>query len=103
MKYLFAVRDVVAGAFGSLHAEKHEAVAIRNFVTACVQPDSMFAKFPKDYELVCLGEFREDAGEYSLDDGHLPIFGGVPRVVITAQAAIASSNPDGQLSLIKEA
>lgn len=80
---LFAVRDVVAGAFGNLHAEKHEAVAIRNFVTACVQPDSLFQKFPKDYELVCLGEF-DDTG----DD--VPVTGCEPRVVITAEAAISS-------------
>lgn len=99
MKLLFAVRDVVANAFGSLHAEKHEAVAIRNFVTACVEPGSMFQKFPADYELVCLGHFGEDEGEI---DVH-PIVGAAPRVVITAAAAIASATPAGQPALVKEA
>lgn len=101
MKFLFAVRDVVSGSFGSLHAEKHEAVAVRNFVTACLEDGSLFRRFPKDYELVCLGEFREDVQEFAEGDGHLPIFGCVPRVIMSAAAAISSV--EGQPALVREA
>lgn len=99
---LYALHDRKAKAFSSFHVERSDAVASRGFVDAVLQPNSVFGKYPEDFELVSLCDVSQDyedlasqsmVGEYSF------------AVVLTAAQVIASQpRPDqGQLSLLKEA
>lgn len=60
---MYQVRDLVAGVLvGPVLLERSDAPAVRSFYLAFDDPKSMFAQFPKDYELCCLGEYDDEVG-----------------------------------------
>lgn len=98
MNYLlFAIRDLAAGMLtGQLMMLSHDAVAIRSFGEVCANPETLVSKYPREFDLVCLGE---------LVDG-LVVGYDEPRVVITAEKWFASQpaaeTVDQQLPLLRE-
>lgn len=60
MKKLYVVWDLVALAVVSgVLVYAGDAAAVRAFGDALSDPQSPYAKHPKDFALVCLGELRE--------------------------------------------
>lgn len=97
---LYALNDKKASALSSFHVERSDAVASRGFVDAVVSPNSTFAKYPEDFELVCLCDVSQDYEGLS----PIEILNNIQfRVVITAEQVLAAQPKSGQLELIKEA
>lgn len=95
---LYALHDKKAKALSSFHVERSDAVASRGFAEA-VKPDSVFAKYADDFELVALCDVSQDyEGQF---EGLELVAPHAVRVVITA-AQIVASRPldDRQLSLL---
>jgi len=101
---LYALHDKKAKAFSSFHVEKNDTVASRGFAEAVTQANSVFGKYPDDFELVSLCDVSQD---YEND---LPVtmqyfvepYNAV--VVLTARQVVdLQPKADGQLSLLKEA
>lgn len=98
---LYALHDKKARSFSSFHVERSDAVASRAFVDAVMQKDSVFGKYPEDFELVSLCDVHDCYDTF-------PDFQAVGQmqfvVVITAaQVVVSQARADGQLSLLKEA
>lgn len=98
---LYALHDKKAKALSSFHVERSDAVASRGFVDAVLQPNSVFGKYPEDFELVSLCDVSQDYDDLS----GLEVVSSVEfRSVLSAVHVIASQpKADGQLSLLKEA
>lgn len=97
---LYALHDKKAKALSSFHVERSDAVASRGFAEA-VKPDSVFAKYAEDFELVALADVWE-SGQQELPLTEQEMVQPFPmRVVITA-AQVVASRPldDRQLSLL---
>ena len=62
MRLLIAVFDRKAEVYGEVYNAVSRAVAIRDFEAACNMPDSKFAKWPEDFQLVSVGEFDPVTG-----------------------------------------
>lgn len=98
---LYALNDKKAMSLSSFHVERSDAVATRGFAEAVLQPNSVFGKYPADFELVSLCDVSQDYEGIS----PLEIVNDVEfRVVVTAQQIVdMQPKADGQLSLLKEA
>lgn len=59
---IYAVRDVKSG-YGSLLLEQNDAVAMRNFYNAFVDPKSVLHNNRKDFDLLRIGEFDNETGQ----------------------------------------
>lgn len=93
MRFLYAVFDRKAQSYGPVMSYPHDAVATRDFGTACADSNSMLSKYPEDFELRCIG---------TLDDGDFcPVTSCEPHVVVTA-AAVKAMNESGP-ELVREA
>lgn len=92
---IFTIHDAAAGAYLApffLHAE---AMAIRTF-SDCINDDNhQFGRHPKDYNILCLGEFDDNAGTFEIYQTPKPLGNGLSFVQ-------TESNPS-QLHLLKEA
>lgn len=84
---LYALHDKKSGHLSAFHVEKSDAVASRNFAEAVKQKDSVFSKYPDDFELVALAEVRE-VYEVPLDELVQPFV--APHRVITAEQVVAT-------------
>jgi len=62
MNRLYCVRDRKANLFWRPVVERDHVQAIRSFENSCRQADSVFAKWPGDYELLHIGDFDESTG-----------------------------------------
>lgn len=63
MKFLYCVRDVKANDVGDqVMVCRADAVAIRAFSDALssTDPRSLMAKYPDDYELICIGAMSDE-------------------------------------------
>lgn len=98
---LYALHDKKAKSLSSFHVERSDVVASRGFVDAVMQKDSLFAKYPSDFELVSLCDVSQ---EYEGQWGELEMV-SVPdcRVVITAQQVLDAQPVPAQLPLKLEA
>jgi len=97
---LYALNDKKAMSLSSFHVERSDAVATRGFAEAVTQPNSVFGKYPQDFELVCLCDVSQDYEGLS----PLEILNNVEfRVVVSAQQIVDLQPKSGQLELIKEA
>lgn len=97
---LYALHDKKAKAFSSFHVERSDTVASRGFVDAVLQANSVFGKYPDDFELVSLCDVSQD---YE-DIGDVVVRAFPVTSVITARQVVdAQPKADGQLSLLKEA
>ena len=70
---VYSVHDRKAQIFNRPFFDSNEVFARRNFERALNDPDSMFASYPNDFELVCLGEFDDLTGKITMLD--------IPRLV----------------------
>lgn len=87
MPKLYALHDKKAKALSSFHVEKSDPVASRNFAEAVKQKDSVFQKYPEDFELVALAEVRDEVHE-RVHELVQPFV--APFVVITAEQIVAT-------------
>lgn len=62
--YVYAVHDDKAGAFLSPFFVARDAMAIRMFSDAVNDPNTMFAKHPKDFTLFRLARYDDNTGEF---------------------------------------
>lgn len=68
MKY-FAIRDKAIGSFLPMFSAKTRALAIRMVEDAARDPNGQFVKHLSDYALYELGDFDEDSGSFTANDG----------------------------------
>lgn len=97
MKNIYAVRDKVANAIvGTLWLLGADAPAIRIFTDIASDPQSMLAKHPGDFELLCLGELAAEAtnilGEPT-GENLGPLIAIKSRVVLDGAAWAATQQP----------
>lgn len=60
---MYQLRDKVAACLvGPILLERSDPPAVRMFYAGCEDPQSNLSKSPKDYELVCLGEYDDEVG-----------------------------------------
>lgn len=61
MRWLYVVRDVKAEDVGEqVMVCKSDAVAVRAFTDALLNPNNFMAKYPEDYELLEIGSLGDD-------------------------------------------
>lgn len=81
MTGIYAVLDLVANEIkGGLHLHKADAAAVRMFTDALVDPNTILAQHPQDFNLLHMADLTEDNSVTPID-----MFGG-PRVVLTGKA-----------------
>lgn len=98
---LYALHDKKAKALSSFHVERSDVVASRGFVDAVMAKDSLFAKYPQDFELVSLCDVSQ---EYEGEFDDVVLVGlSDQRVVITAQQVLDAQPVPAQLPLKLEA
>lgn len=66
MVKIYSVRDQYTG-YGQPFTAASDAVAIRDFRIACNKADSLLYASPKDFDLMCLGNFDPELGVISAD------------------------------------
>lgn len=102
---LYALHDKKAGALSSFHVERSDAQASRGFADAVNQPNSVFSKYPDDFELVAVADvFDQVSGDQTLD-GYAQPYGQLV-VILTASQVVALQervSQNGQLSLMEGA
>lgn len=101
---LYALHDKKAKSLSSFHVEKSDVVASRGFAEAVMQPNSLFSKYPEDFELVSLCHVSQEY-EGQFDDvefvNSLKVDLGV---VITAEQVLAAQpKADAQIPMRLEA
>jgi len=62
MNKVYCVRDRKAKIFHKPFIERDHVMAIRGFEDACKNPETPFAKWPGDFELLYLGDFDPATG-----------------------------------------
>lgn len=95
MRQLYSVWDRKAEAYGPVMSYAHDAVAVRDFQSACAEPSSSLYRYPSDFELHSIAELQ--------DSPVMPVEAHAPRVVITAAAIAALRPAEGKPELVKEA
>lgn len=76
MKRIYAIIDTKADALiGGLQLHAHEAAAVRTFGDVAADPQTMLARHPDDFELVCLGKLNDDHTITAMEQ-HLVIITG---------------------------
>lgn len=98
---LYALHDKKANALSSFHVEKSDAVASRGFAEAVSQPNSVFGKYPDDFELVAIASVDDSTAGAMPEDLITPL--GLVTIVTARQIVDLRGVGDAQLSLIKEA
>lgn len=93
MRHLYAIFDKKATAYGPVVSAAHDAVATRDFVAACGDPNSSLARFAEDFEFHRLASLDERTGRIAQE--------GLPAVIVTA-SAVKAMNAAGP-ELLKEA
>lgn len=96
MKQLYAIFDKKSESYGPLMGVAHEAIAVREFGSACDSSDSFLSKYPEDFELHYLGDFSDVRGDCE-GTNVKPVVGAAPMVVISATAWIASGGVVSQV------
>lgn len=92
MTQLYIIRDTLAQApSGPLVVLEHDAVAIRMFREILSDPNSMVARFAKDHELLCIGDFdRETCNVYTNGQPRVVISGEVLAAILEAEQAVTA-------------
>lgn len=98
MRFIYAVFDKKAKAYGALVSATHDAVATRDFGAACQDGSTSLSRFPEDFELHRLGQLQDQL----VGDREIPVVGCEPVVVVTAAAVKAMGQPS-RPELVKEA
>lgn len=95
MKTIYAIRDTIANDLVGtqmyiLFVFRTDQQAERYFADAILEPTSMLAKHPSDYELIKIGDL-DDEGNIIKEHG--------PEVVTTGDTLIAAQTPKTEESL----
>jgi len=61
---VLAVYDEKAEAFAAPFFQQSDVLALRAFVAACRDTDSLLHKFPRDYALYKLGTYDDNVGRF---------------------------------------
>lgn len=91
---IFTIHDAAAGAYLTpffLHAE---GLAIRTFTDCINDPDHAFGRHPRDYNLMCIGEYDDQKGVITNYQTQKPLGNGLSFVQQSADT--------DQLSLLQE-
>jgi hypothetical protein len=64
MPNVYCVRDRKSATFWTPVFDRDHVQATRSFEVACRNPESQFAKWPGDFELLFLGEFDVKSGKF---------------------------------------
>lgn len=92
---LYALHDKKAQMLSSFHVERSDAQASRGFADAVNAKDSVFAKYPEDFELVAVAEIEESTAVQSDPVWPVsPMDGSRYVVVLTASQVVALRSPD---------
>jgi len=59
----YTLHDKKAGTFSPPMFFQHDVIAIRAVQQSAADPKTQLARYPEDFALVCLCEFKEDTGE----------------------------------------
>jgi hypothetical protein len=62
LKLICSVRDVVANVYSNPFTSHNQGTALRDFASACRDPESQLSKSPDGYMLYSLGTFDDDTG-----------------------------------------
>jgi hypothetical protein len=63
MLKFYSIRDGKSETYNKPFTEVSNGVALRNFMTAMENEDSMIKKYPEDFSLWQVGQFDETTGE----------------------------------------
>jgi len=85
MKKMYSVYDNKAKSYGPVFSVAHDAVAIREFGSACQAESSPFSKYPDDFELHVIGAIYE--GD---EIENTPFVGWLPVTIITARSYLSA-------------
>lgn len=102
---LYALHDKKAQTFSSFHVERSDANAARGFADAVLKPDSVFFKYPEDFELVSVCDVHDCYADGAFET-HVTVGMVDHRVVLTAAQVVAVNAvkaPQQQLELLREA
>lgn len=100
IKQVYAVYDRVSqDVTGGLMVFSHDAPAIRIFVDALSDANTILAKHPADFDLVCVGELvvpgdEGDAADYVNAKNVPALFTSGTRVVLSGAAWLAQSQSE---------
>lgn len=83
---MYQVRDKVARCMqGPIICERSDPPAIRMFYQACADPNGQLGKYPRDFEMVCLGEIDDTDGSLVVPEDR----SAFPAVVATGVQYLA--------------
>lgn len=99
MKNIYSIRDRIANDFIGhsmyvLMVFRTDAEATRYFADAILDPKSILAKHPGDYELTALGEIT--------DEGTIRGLAYPGRIIVTGEALVNAMGPQ-EPQLVKDA
>ena len=92
---IFSVHDSAAQAYIAPFFLPEEGQAIRGFKTAVNNPEHSFGQWPKDYSLMCIGEFDDNKGTIKMYQTQKPLGNGL--------SFLQNAEESDQISLLKEA
>lgn len=68
IKRVYATRDSKTEFYYTPFYQNTEAEALRTFGSSTLNPESMLAKYPEDYDLFYLGTYDDQQGKFTLLD-----------------------------------
>lgn len=80
---LYSYYDKKGETFSQPFIQFTDGIAIRNFTEAISNKESVFGKFPDDFELYYLGDIDESTGHFSLPDDKV-----YPQLIIRASQLV---------------
>lgn len=70
---LYQLKDVVSACMvGQVFVERNDGPAVRSFYNALEDSKSQISQYPKDFELLCLGEYDDSNGVLFIGTGDFP-------------------------------
>lgn len=91
---IFAIHDAAAEAYLTPFFLHSEGIAIRTFTDCVNDNDHAFGRHPKDYNLMCLGEYDDQTGTITNYQTQKPIGNGL--------SFVQKSSDVDQLQLLEE-
>lgn len=96
MVRVYSMFDRKLRQYGQLMLERNHYAIQRTMVDGLqASPDSLIAKHPEDFDLVCFGEFNEESGVMSVGAPELVINLGELVAGGMKEPALARERPDG--------
>lgn len=90
---VLAVYDEKAEAFAMPFFQQSDVLAVRAFMAAARDPESLLAKFPRDYALYKLGEYDDNLGRFDNLDRPIQLMSAQQAVMQDDQPAMQIADP----------